>query len=101
MRGPGKKGARQSDPGNAEVKAMDLLLQESPPVITWLKNKRGVWVHTSINDPHMDSVGGRNTDKQVCKRNHPFDEANTLLKSDGTRQCRECKTLWNKRRRTL
>lgn len=90
---------RQSDPRNAEVTAMDLLLEKNPPVIVWhLDPVRRIQVPTSIHDPHAET-GGRNTDKQVCKRSHPFDEANTLHKPDGSRQCRTCKALWNQRRR--
>ena len=32
----------------------------------------------------------RNARKTECKRGHPFDEANTYYRSNGSRYCREC-----------
>ena len=52
----GKKGARPSDPGNAEVRAMDRLLAEKPPIIMWRKNNHGVLIHVFIDDPHAENI---------------------------------------------
>jgi hypothetical protein len=32
----------------------------------------------------------QNSSKQFCKRGHPFDEANTIHRSNGSRECRAC-----------
>ena len=38
-----------------------------------------------------------NVDKTHCQRNHEFDEANTLVKADGRRQCRKCQAASSRR----
>jgi hypothetical protein len=35
--------------------AMDEALERQPPSITWRKNNRGVWIATSIQDPHAET----------------------------------------------
>lgn len=77
----------------------DAVYAVNPPVVTWAKNKNGILIPVSVVDPLADSGGGRNKDKQICKYGHEFTEENTIHKSDGTRQCRECKTLWNRSRK--
>jgi hypothetical protein len=77
--------------------AWDEALAKNEPVVLWEKNRRGVWIHTYIYDPHADT-GTHNRAKTACKRNHEFTEANTILKSDGSRQCRKCKQAHNSAR---
>lgn len=36
------------------------------------------------------SPGAHNAAKAACKRGHPFDEANTRIRSDASRACRTC-----------
>lgn len=86
------KKAREINPQNAEVRAMDLALIENPPVIHWRKNNRGVFVADMIDDPHADM--GHNGTKTACKRNHPFTEDNTIVTPTG----RQCRTCTNKRK---
>ena len=63
-------------------------------VITWRKKKGGIWVHTSIHDPHVD--GTRNAEKTACIDGHEYTEANTIITRDGSRQCRTCKNAKRK-----
>lgn len=35
--------------------------------------------------------------KLVCKQGHPFDENNTIYKSNGKRQCRACKNAYQRK----
>lgn len=70
-------------------KEYDAQIAADEPVIGWRKKNSGIWVHTSIHDPHVDSV--HNGDKTACKYGHAFDESNTYLKSGGARECRTCK----------
>lgn len=88
---------RESTYNNREQTAMDELLAENPPLITWRKNNHGIWVHVAISDPHAE----RGTEPvELCKRRHPFDEANTIIWPDGTRHCRECKRMRDRESRT-
>lgn len=43
-------------------------------------------------------VNHRNARKTHCKHGHPFDDANTLVSSDGGRSCRTCNRLKHRRR---
>lgn len=58
------KPARPSNFVNTETRAMDRLLAEKPPRITWRKKSNGIWVHTSINDPHADT--GYRLNKEIA-----------------------------------
>jgi hypothetical protein len=69
---------------------MDALLDTEPTVIVWRKNNHGVLVHVSVHDPFPDGPV-HNSVKTHCLRDHPFDEENTYVKADGSRQCRTCK----------
>jgi len=80
---------------NLEHKSMDALLEENPPVIQWrLCPVRKVQVAWYVDDPHRDT-GGANRLKDACKNGHRFDEENTNIKSDGSRECRTCKKAHN------
>jgi hypothetical protein len=35
--------------------------------------------------------------KTYCKRGHPFDEANTYIAANGTRQCKACREAYRQR----
>ena len=41
-----------------------------------------------------------NAAKTHCKRGHAFDEENTLVRPDGSRRCRACRRIDEKRRRS-
>jgi hypothetical protein len=69
-------------------KEYDAQIASDEPVIGWRKKNNGIWVHTSVHDPHVDSA--HNGDKTACKRGHKFTEANTIPTRTG-RQCRTCK----------
>lgn len=94
----GTKKAREIDATNTSVRGYDKVIAANPPVITWRRGNHGVWVATSVNDPHAETPGS-NSSKTHCKNKHPFDEVNTLFKTDGSRQCRTCKAEWSKQRR--
>ncbi|MGW2048571.1 HNH endonuclease signature motif containing protein [Streptomyces sp. NPDC001858] len=34
-----------------------------------------------------------------CKNGHPYDEANTVIRGDGSRRCRACNRMWDAERR--
>lgn len=42
----------QLQAGNAYGKRMDALLEQQPPEVVWVKNKRGVMVAAEVHDPH-------------------------------------------------
>jgi hypothetical protein len=66
----------------------DAEIAANEPVIEWVKNNHGIWVHVSIHDPHVDSA--HNAEKTSCKRGHRYTDENTIFTSDGFRQCRKC-----------
>lgn len=72
----------------------DVVLAANPPKVTWRRKPNGIWVHASINDPHAET-GVANKDKTVCAYGHRFTPENTLIKSDGGRLCRTCKSRRN------
>lgn len=45
------------------------------------------------------NAGRYQRSKTHCKHGHPFDEENTLVVPDGSRQCRECNRLRQRRER--
>lgn len=62
-----------------------------------------------VNPAHLEPVShrenvlrgvgpsARNAAKTHCKHGHPFDAANTLIRSNGHRACRTCKRANNRR----
>lgn len=83
-----------------EVEKLEAAMALDPPVITWVLDQRTrVQVPAAIYDPYADTGSGSNSSKTHCKKKHPFDEVNTLFKTDGSRQCRTCKAEWSKQRR--
>ena len=73
-----------------EVAKLEADMAERPVVIHWrLDPVRRVQVAWYVDDPYM--TGGPNGDKTHCRHNHEFTPENTILKSDGARQCRTCK----------
>ena len=54
---------RESTYNNREQTAMDELLAENPPLITWRKNNHGIWVHVAISDPHAETAQQRTRDR--------------------------------------
>lgn len=44
-------------------------------------------------------VADQNREKTHCKRDHPFDETNTYITSDGRRQCRRCMAIRQQNRK--
>lgn len=92
--------ARPKNWTSREVEKLEAAMALDPPVVTWvLDQRRRVMVAASVHDPHMDTGSGANSSKTHCKNKHPFDEVNTLFKTDGSRQCRTCKAEWAKQRR--
>lgn len=53
-------------------------------------------VTRSENVLRGDNPGG-NSNKEFCKRGHPFDASNTRIDKDGKRICRACKRLVDRR----
>jgi hypothetical protein len=54
-----------------------------------------------VNPAHLEAVtaaentargqtGANNAQKTHCPQNHPYDEANTYIRPDGSRKCKEC-----------
>lgn len=73
-----------------EVARLEAAMDKKPPVIHWRFDPvRKVQVAAFVYDPYAET-GGRNADKQACKRKHPFTPENTIITSSG-RQCRTCK----------
>lgn len=81
---------------NAYERQMAAALEANPPVIVWELAPGGIRVPVYINDPHADTGVHPNARKTHCKRGHPFDEENTRVEADGSRECRTCK---NEKRR--
>lgn len=53
-------------------------------------------VSHKVNSLRGESPWARNARKTHCKRGHPFDEANTYVRTTGDRACRKCqRMLWN------
>ena len=50
-------------------------------------------VTSSENVRRGTSLPAVNARKTHCKRGHPFDEANTMIDCNGSRQCRVCRNL--------
>lgn len=50
-------------------------------------------VRDSIDHRTHRSIGLYNGDKTHCKRDHLFDETNTVVRSGGGRACRECRRI--------
>ena len=84
--------------------------QEVGPIPAGLVIDHLCRVRHCMNPAHMEIVTiGQNTLRGVgpsavnarsthCKRGHPFDEANTIHRSDGGRRCRTCKWMLRVRR---
>jgi hypothetical protein len=97
--GGGKK-AREIDVSNRYVADGDLALRLNPPRITWRRKPNGIWVHTSINDPHAEGPSRRATRAYgqkrssvfpvACVNGHEFDSWNTMVSADGMPHCRTC-----------
>lgn len=47
-------------------------------------------VTAGINTLRGDTASGRNSRKTHCLNGHPFDDANTYIRSGGGRYCRAC-----------
>lgn len=69
------KAAREINPDNLEIQAMDAALEADPPIIRYRKNNHGVMVAVSIDDPHQD----------VPNKPRP-DRTKRLLKTIGVEQ---------------
>ena len=58
-----------------------------------------------MNPNHLEQVtqqtnlhrGNTNINKRICKNGHPFDDKNTRYTSSGSRQCRRCHNIRQKR----
>lgn len=59
-------------------------LEAVPPLVNNSRGKKGL-------------RGSNNATKTHCPHGHPYDEANTVRHSDGSRQCRTCKNEWDAR----
>ena len=87
-----------SNSTSREVAKLEQAMAERPPVIKYrLDPRTRVQVAWYVDDPYM--TGGCNRDKTACKYNHPYTPENTILKSDGARQCRTCKKRQNDAKR--
>lgn len=70
------------------------------------------WVRHCVNPTHLEPVtqrvnllrgvgfAGINARKQACPYGHPYDDANTTKRLNGSRRCRTCHRLSELRRRT-
>lgn len=58
--------AREIDPRNREIKAMDRLLAERPPQIEWRKDRRGIFRAVSVDDPHTETANQRKRDQEFA-----------------------------------
>jgi len=67
-------------------------------------------VRSCVNPDHLEPVtpaenrrrgvsNPHNRSKTECKKGHPFDEANTYLRPDGGRGCRECQQIRERKSR--
>jgi len=56
-------------------------------------------VTTKINAHRSGSVSGLNAAKDVCIRDHEFDEVNTYVNKAGHRVCRACAREKTRKRR--
>lgn len=50
-----------------------------------------------VNLLRGDTIPARNAAKTHCDQGHEFTETNTYLKKNGSRSCRQCRTLLNAR----
>lgn len=48
-------------------------LDANPPVITWRKNNRGIWVATSVRDPHAETGAQRAWDERMAREERLLD----------------------------
>lgn len=49
----------------------------------------------NIHDMDAKGRGRRPTRRTHCPKGHPYDEANTALRTDGAQACRTCRKLWH------
>lgn len=76
-----------------EVAKLDAAMAAKPPRIVWQVNSRGIQIAVQVEDPYPDMEPRGRT---RCKAGHLFDEVNTIPRSDGDRDCRECKRRRNR-----
>lgn len=62
------------------------------------ENIRNTKLYHETRKEERKIVGAKNKDKTHCKRGHEFNEKNTVVNSQGARQCRTCNII---RRRGL
>lgn len=93
-----------------EVDHIDPMTKVSHRIWTWTEERRNVELakcqvlcrrcHTHKSLTENIAMGrtiiGLNAKKTECKHGHPFDLFNTIIRSDGTRECRACRR--NRRR---
>lgn len=66
-----------------------------------------------VSDPELDEIFQRIADRawaaakvrpvhkknSACRQGHPFTEENTKIRTDGYRECQQCRAVWKARRR--
>lgn len=73
-----------------EVEKLEAAMAIDPPVIQWILHPiRKVMVAAHVYDPHADHGWG--IPREKCAVGHRFTDQNTFYRSDGSRECRECK----------
>lgn len=101
----GKGYAQGRPPGSTRTTLIHRWVYEQAngPIPTGLTVDHLCRVRNCVNPDHLEAVTNRenifrspyavaviNAAKTHCKRNHPFDEANTRIDKRGCRQCRQC-----------
>lgn len=91
---------KRQDPKHNEMLVWQVSGNRSEPpirlLLPWFGVRRKAKAMEALEA--IAQLGPWNGEKTHCNHGHPYDEANTIRNANGSRACRICTAVWNKKR---